>query len=73
MSKIERKGREGMNILCRILGHSFEPEDNPIGAVYKDFIYYDRKMVCKRCKSYYKDSFLKQNFNKQSKVPHDRH
>lgn len=45
-----------MNWICKLLGHNFEPEINPIGMVYTDFVYYKSKMKCKRkgCKYFYK-------------------
>ena len=49
-----------MRILCKILGHRWIPIDNPIGAVYKDFIYYERKITCERCGDFYRQSYLKQ-------------
>lgn len=47
-----------MNLICKLLGHSFEPKTKAIGEVYTDFIYYARKMKCKRCPAFYKTSYL---------------
>lgn len=56
-----------MKIFCKIFGHKWIPETNPIGAVHRDFIYYNRKIICQRCGYYYKSCYLTQNFNKEEK------
>ena len=55
-----------MNILCRLFGHKWVPKDNPIGAVFKSFTYYDRKIICERCKWWYKDCFIEPNKEAQN-------
>ena len=45
----QNKGGRMKKLWCRLFGHRWMPELNPIGNCYKEFTVYSADMICKTC------------------------